>query len=338
MKTVICGFPQAGQTELFSLLTGTSVDSIIQKPLEIHQGICEVKDPRITKLSQMYKPKKTTYIRIEYALLPDFNLQGQTKATIFNQLRNADEICWITRDESGISEFLSELIINDLMFIEKRLETIAKDQKKKFSDVREKEKQLIDRCKKQLDEEKLLQFLDFSEEELKTIRTCQFFTMKPIVLVLNISEDKIKQISISKEIENKYKLPCIQLCAELEAEIKNLKTEDQAAFMEEIGIDESALDKMTQITFKTLGLISFFTVGQDEVRAWPIRSGSTAAQAGSAIHTDIEKGFVKAEMIKYDDLIELGSEEKVKLEGKFYLKGREYIVEDSDILNFRFNV
>ena len=151
-------------------------------------------------------------------------------------------------------------------------------------------------------------------------------------------EDKIKDLSISKQIEEKYKLPGLQLSAELEKEIKGLNPEDQAAFRQAVGIDESALDKMTQITLKTLGLISFFTVGEDEVRAWPVRAGSTAADAGGAIHSDIEKGFVRAEMMKYEDLISLCSEDKVKQAGKHSLKGRDYIVCDGDILSFRFNV
>lgn len=338
MKTVVCGLPQGGQIELFSLLTEIPTSNIIQKPLEIHQGISLVKDPRITKLSEMYKPKKTAYIRIEYILLPDFNLQGQAKITILNQLRNADEICFVAKEESEISSFLSELIINDLLFVEKRLESIAKEQKKKYSDLREKEKLLMEKCKAQLDQEKLLKFLAFTEEEQKNLKTAQLYTMKPIIIVLNVPEEKIKDESICKKIEENFTLPCIQVCAEMEAEIKNLDPNDQASFMKEIGIDEPALDKMVRATFRELGLISFFTVGPDEVRAWSLRKGSNAVQAASQIHSDIEKGFVRAEMMKYNDLIAEGSEEKLKQDGKYYLKGREYIVEDGDILNFRFNV
>lgn len=334
MKIVILGLPQAGQQQLFSLLTGIPLDTIMQKPLEVQQGISEVRDPRLTKLIEMYKPKKFAYARIEYSLLPDFNLTGPSKDIIFSQLKNADEICWVARSESAksdIANFISELIITDTMLVEKRLETIAKDQRKKYSDIREKEKELMELCKKQLDEEKPLKDYPFNDEQKKVIRTYQFFTMKPLFIVVNVPESQIKG-----KIEINF--PSIEVCAELEEEISRLAEGERAEFMKEMGIEESALSKMTRMAFNELGLISFFTVGEDEVRAWPIPKGALAPEAGSAIHSDIEKGFVRAEMMKYDDLISAGSEAKLKELGKFYLKGRDYIVEDGDILSFRFNV
>jgi ribosome-binding ATPase YchF (GTP1/OBG family) len=341
MKAVITGLPQAGQQELFSLLTKISLNTLREHPMEAQQGICEVKDSRITRLSEFYKPEKTTYARIEFMLLPDFNLQGPAKEMVFKELKNAEEICWVCSAEtaeSDISSFLSELIIADLMLVEKRLDTIAKDLKKKFSDQREKERLLIERCKKQLDLEKPLRELEFNGEEKKVMPTYQFFTMKPIVIVINVPEDQVKDQAISKKIAETFKLPCVQVSAGLEAEISQLDEADRKAFMAEVGIAESALDKMTTVTFSSLGLISFFTVGTDEVRAWPVRIGASAAEAGGVIHSDIEKGFVKAEMFRYEDLFEAGSEAKLKETGKFYLKGKDYIVQDGDCLSFRFNV
>lgn len=338
MKIVILGSPQAGQQQLFSLLTGIPMETIQLKPLDVQPGICEVRDPRITTLSAMYKPKKTTYARIEYILLPDFTVQGPTKELIFNQLKNADEICWVARAEADIEHFISELVIYDLMLAEKRIENIDRIQKSRFSEQNVKEKELMLLCKDQLDQGKPLQFMRFSDEQLKAIKTYQFFTMKPLILVINIPEDKIKDRTIATKIAEKLSFPCIQVSAELEAEIAQLNAADRDAFMKEMGIEESALEKMSRLAFAGLGLISFFTVGEDEVRAWPVRKGAAAAEAGSVIHSDIEKGFVRAELMKYDELIAAGSETKLKEQGKFNLKGRGYIVEDGDILSFRFNV
>jgi hypothetical protein len=334
MKIVILGQPQAGQQQLFSLLTGISLENIMQKPLEAQQGISEVRDPRLTKLIETYKPKKFAYARIEYSLLPDFNLTGPSKDIIFSQLKNSDEICWVARSDtakSDVANFISELIIADTMLVEKRLDTIAKDQRKKYSDVREKEKELMELCKKQLELEKPLKDYSFNDEQKKTIKTYQFYTMKPLFIVINVPESQIKENII-------LNYPSIQVSAELEEEISRLAETERAEFMKELGIDESALSKMTRMAYNGLGLISFFTVGEDEVKAWPVPKGATAPEAGSVIHSDIEKGFVRAEMMKYDDLITAGSEAKLKELGKFYLKGRDYIVEDGDILSFRFNV
>jgi hypothetical protein len=338
MKVVITGAPQSGQQQLFSLLTGISLETIQQKPLEPQVGICEVKDPRVTKLIELFKPKKQAYARIEYMLLPDFNLQGPAKELIFNQLKNADEICWITRSEADVSAFISELVIFDLLLVEKRIENIERGLRSRASEQNEKEKEFLLTIKKELDAEQLLRKFKFSDEQLKALKAYQFMTLKPIILAVNVSEAQIKDPSIAENIEQKFGLPAVQLCAELEQEIGSLDEKDRGAFMQEMGIEESALHKMTRLAYAGLGLISFFTVGEDEVRAWTVRKGSSAPEAGAAIHSDIAKGFVRAEMMKYDDFIAAGSEAKLKEVGKFYLKGRDYIVEDGDILSFRFNV
>jgi ribosome-binding ATPase len=338
VKIVILGLPQAGQQELFSLLTRVPLDTVKQKPMDIQLGICEVKDPRVTKLIEMFKPAKQTYARIEYSLLPDFNLVGPSKTLIFNQLRNADEICWVARHETSqddIASFISELVISDLMTAEKRLENIAKDQRRKFIEERAKEEALVKMCKDQLDQEKLLKDLPLSADQVIAIKTYQFLTMKPIFFVINVPEDKINEDAISKSMTEKFGYPCIQVSASLEEEISRMEKADYEVFMKEMGIKESALDKMNQMAFSGLGLISFFTVGTDEVKAWPVRKGAFAPEAGSVIHSDIERGFVRAEMFKYDDFLSAGSEAKLKELGKHYLKGKDYLVQDGDILSFR---
>jgi len=329
MKVTILGAAQAGQQELFSIITKIPLSQIQLKPTEVQLGICDIADPRMAKLIKMFNPKKVAYAKIEYALLPDFNMSGPTKDLILGQLRNADELCFVT--QSDILEFISELVIYDMMLAEKRLENIEKEQRKKVLDSREKEKQLILKCKVQLEEERLLQKLEFDNEQMKLIRTYQFLTMKPIFIVLNTEGDQKVDLS-------GYDLPNIKINAKLEEEINQLDEKDREPFMKEIGIEEPALHKMTRMAFAGLGMMTFFTVGEDEVRSWPVKIGATAPEAGSAIHSDIEKGFVRAEMCKFDDLMDAGSEAKLKEIGKFYLKGRDYILEDGDILSFRFNV
>lgn len=234
MKIVILGLPQAGQQELFSLLTKIHLDNIKQKRMEVQLGICEVKDPRVAKLIEMYNPAKKAYARIEYLLLPDFILTGPIKDMIFNNLKNCDEICWIARLESAeadISSFISELVIFDLMTVEKRLENIAKDQKKKVLEVRVKEEALMKTCKAQLEAEKSLRDLPFTPDQLLALKTYQFLTMKPLFFVINVPEDKINDASISKAITDKFKYPCIQVSAALEEEISRMEKADYAIFM-----------------------------------------------------------------------------------------------------------
>jgi ribosome-binding ATPase YchF (GTP1/OBG family) len=341
MKIAIIGLPQAGQQQLFSLLTNIPLDTVQQRPLEVQQGICKVIDPRVTKLSELYAPKKTTYAFIEYLLLPDFNLAGPAKVSIFTQLKNSDEICWVTRAdnaETDIRSFISELVIADMLLAEKRLENIAKEQKKKFAAEREKEKTLMEKCKAQLDAEKPVSELSFSDEDQKILRAYQFLTMKPLILVVNVPENSARETATVEKIGRIFPYPAVQLSAEIEQELNGLEEADRKELMKEMGINEPAINKMNRMAFTGLGLISFFTVGEDEVRAWPVKKGSSAPAAGSTIHSDIEKGFVRAEMFKYEELLSAGSEAKLKELGKFQLKGRDYIVEDADILSFRFNV
>ncbi len=341
MKVVLIGNSTSGQQHLFSLLTGINLSDLLQKPLEIHKGICDVIDPRVLKLKKMYNPHKTTFAKIEYLLLPDFSIQGQKKSSILNELKNCDEICFVTRAENAkdeIDSFISELVLNDFILVEKRIETIEKEQKKKFIPEKEKEKNLLFSCKKYLEEGKLLRDMSVGSDDEKLLNVYQFLTKKPLIIVVNSSTSKPDNDEVLKNIRQKYGILSIGLNIELEEEIRSIPVEEREEFIKELGIDEPALNKMTRMVFSALGLISFFTVGEDEVRAWAIKSGSTAPVAGRAIHSDIEKGFVRVEMFKYEDLILLGSEGKLKEQGKFYLKGKDYIVEDGDILSFRFNV
>ena len=341
MKATLIGYPLSGQKSLFSVLCSIPKETIDQKPQEVFKGVCEVIDPRITKLTEMYKPKKTAYAKIEYELLPDFDLSGPLKTQMLSLMKNADELCFVAKGDSFSSDakrFSSELIIYDLMAVEKRLENIEKELKKKHGENIEKEKIVLEKAKELLEKEIPIRSGSFSDEMIKVLGSLQLLTIKPLVLVSNVSEDKLSDKSMVPGIEKEFFGKCVLLSIEIEQELKQLSDEERLEFMKELKIDEPPVNVMTRAAYEALGLISFFTVGEDEVRAWTIKKGSDAAEAGGAIHSDIKKGFVRAEMFKYSDLIETGSEAKLKESGKFHLKGRDYIVEDGDILNFRFNI
>ena len=341
MKATLIGYPLSGQKSLFSVLCSIPKEIIDQKPQEVFKGVCEVIDPRITNLTALYKPKKTAYAKIEYELLPDFDLSGPLKIQMLSLMKNADELCFVAKGASFIDDakrFSAELIIYDLMAVEKRLENIEKELKKKHGENIEKEKIVLEKAKEFLEKEIPIRAGGFSDEMIRVLGALQLLTIKPLVLVSNVSEDKLSDKTMIPEIEKDFFGKCVLLSIEIEQELKQLSEEERLEFMKELKIDEPPVNVMTRAAYEALGLISFFTVGEDEVRAWTIKKGSDAAEAGGTIHSDIKKGFVRAEMFKYTDLIEAGSEAKLKESGKFHLKGRDYIVEDGDILNFRFNV
>jgi Predicted GTPase, probable translation factor len=238
--------------------------------------------------------------------------------------------------------FIGELQLNDLIFIEKRLERI----KKEYPKLKEKKKadaetDLLLRMRYLLEGNRFLRSFPLTEEEKKLIAGYPLLTRKALILVLNVGEEDLKhpkRISTLTKDFAPEDFRWIAVSAKIEQEISLLEGEERAEFLRELDIDQPALDQLTLLCFQTLGLISFFTVGSDEVRAWTIPQGSLAPYAGGAIHSDIQRGFIRAEIMKYDDLADLGSEQKIKEAGKFMQKGKDYMVEDGDIINFLFNV
>ncbi|MEJ2744644.1 MAG: DUF933 domain-containing protein [bacterium] len=308
MKVAILGQPQAGQVELFCLLTG---------------------------------PDRIVPAKIEFLLLPDFVPSGPAHSTVINEMKNADAFCWVAKAEQAdadVKTFIAELIITDLLLVEKRIENIAKAIKTKADDSREKEMRLMEACKAHLEKEQPLASFPFAEEQRKDIRAYQFVTETPLVIVLNIDDKLPADETIAARVRERFHRPCIQICIGLEEEILRLEEGDRAPFMKEMGISEAAIDRMTRLVFESLNLISFFTVGDKEVRAWPIRKGSSALEAAGTIHSDLARGFIRAEMMKYADLMAAGSTSILKEQGRVYLKGKEYVVEDGDILTIHFNV
>jgi len=236
----------------------------------------------------------------------------------------------------------SELILYDLIFVEKRLERVEQKIKQIGDDASKKEREVLLKMKEHLDKTMPLRLLELTPDEKKLISSFPLVTRKEMMIALNVSEGDLKDESLVSSLKNGYapiRLDVMQVSAKMEGEIAKLESEeDRKAFLQDSGISEPAINALTRLCIKTLSLISFFTVGEDEVRQWTVRRGSSAPEAAGAIHSDLQKGFIRAEVIKYSDLAMLGSEDKVKEAGKFYLKGKDYIVEDGDILCIRFSV
>jgi len=357
MKIGIVGLPQTGKKRLYQALTESQLeekDLISGKPIK---GIVEIKDLRFDTLANMYNPKKQVRARVDIELLPKIEKDTIQKGDIFKDIAELDAICHVVRafkDDSvyhvdgtvdakrDIDNINSELILNDLLFIEKRFERIDKNLKKINDEQTQKEKILLEKLKAHLDKDLPLRLLPLSNDENKIISSYPFITMKKMLVVVNVSEEDITNSQLLDELNQKYKdadVSIMLVCAKIESEIASFDTDsEKEEFLSALGIEEPAINLLTQACIKALNLISFFTVGPDEVRQWTLKAGSYAPQAAGTIHTDMEKGFIRAEVIKYQDLIDLGTEAKVKEAGKAHLKGKDYIIEDGDLLDIRFNV
>lgn len=352
MKLGLVGLPQVGKKTLFELLTGQTPGP--ERPLP---GLADVRDRRFDRLVDLYNPKKRTPAQIDFVMLPDMDTQAERNRELFQHLERVDVICYVARAfeddtvfhvegdvnaERDINTFAEELELGDLIFIEKRLERIEKEVGKKLdAATADKERALLTRMKDHLEEGKTLVSFAFNEEDERIVSSYPFLTRKPVVVVLNVGEDAIGDAAAIAELDAKYDAKgfrWIAISAQVEQEISQLDDEEREAFLADLGIDSPAIDRLTLLCYESLGLISFFTVGEDEVRAWTIRNGSKAPQAGRAIHQDIERGFIRSEVMRYEDLIELGSEQKVKEAGKLTQKGRDHVVEDGEIHHFLFKV
>ncbi len=318
---------------------------------EINRGIVQVEDLRVTELSRMYLPKKTVFASINFS---DFAAAG-SGAQMFSSealqiLKNCDALALVVRnftddilgDPSPVpeaEEMISELLLSDQILAEKRLERIDADMKRgKRSRELSAELAVMGKIHQHLDAGEPLRTLELLPDEEKIIAGVQFLTSKPLFAVLNSGEDSYrKSSSIVEELTNLC--PVVEFCGAFEMELSEIDDDqDRREFMDDMGITESARQRLTTFAYRTLGYISFFTVGDDEVRAWTIRDGSSALDAAAAIHTDLARGFIRAEVFTYDDLMRFGSEKDVKTAGKFRLEGRQYTVQDGDILNIRFSV
>jgi len=349
MKLGIIGLPQSGKTTIFNALTrGNTPTTASAGRFEVHTAVVDVPDPRVTRLSEMFKPKKTIYARVNYADIAGLET-GSAKSGIsgqlLNQLTQMDGFILVVRgfmDDSvphalgsidparDADVMLSELLLNDLIAVERKLERLTEERKKGGADKVDNERQtaLFQRLREVLSENTPLRKVDVTAEEGKILSSFGLLTRKPVLIVFNMGEGQTAP-------EWEFETPSVALQGKLEMEIAQLSPEDAAVFMQEYGIEELSLNKMIRLSYELLQVQSFFTVGEDEVRAWETRRGATAQEAAGEIHTDLQRGFVRAEVVAYGDLISLGGMNEAKSKGKLRLEGKEYPVKDGDIVHIR---
>ncbi len=358
MKTGIIGLPQTGKTSLFRILTKAKVeDRGYSNPKDVHVGVARVPDDRLDRLAALYKPKKTVYATVEYADMAAIGKESLKEANLIASLRNVDALMHVLRafDDPSIPaegpidplreiqnvEF--DLMVNDLTQIEKRMERLEKDLKKGRTADLEKESALLIRAKAQLEAEQPLRTLEMTAEEKKLIRGFMFLSQKPVLYVLNISESATLGADLEAAAA-KYKLTeaalrpgtgVTAICGKVEAELAEMSDEDAVEFLASYGLQESGLRRLIRKSFELQGLMTFFTVGEDECRAWTIPAQSRAQQAAGAIHTDLEKHFIRAETIHWDTLLAAGSEAAARSQGTLRLEGKDYIVQDGDVMHIR---
>lgn len=356
MKVGIIGLPQTGKKTLFQILTGKEITepSKASKPLP---GAADIIDSRFDQLVEMYAPKKNVRARIDIVLLPKMEAETISKGEIFRDIADMDAICHVVRsfeDDAiyhaqgsvdAVRDFEmvnSELVMHDQIFVEKRIERLEAMVKKIKDEDQQKELVLMGRLKTFLEEEKPLRLIELTEDEEKMIRSYPFITRKKLVIGVNVSEDDLGNNSLLADFQKKCEnmdIEVMLVSAKVEAEIAMLDTqEEKDEFLQDMGIKQTALETLTKLCLKSLNLVSFFTVGKDEVRQWLVRKGSSAPKAAGVIHSDLERGFIRAEVFKYEELMAQGSEAELKKAGKIYVEGKDYIVSDGDILNIRFSV
>lgn len=354
MRLGIIGLPQSGKTTVFNALSrGDLPVTTSGGRFEVHTGVVDVPDQRIDLLSGMFKPKKTLYAKVTYADIA--GLEGSKSAisgALLNQLTQMDGFLHVVRcfedpnvahpagsvdPKRDIETMDAELLLNDLIAVERKLERLADERKKgggREKGIIEREQALFERFREALGNEIPLREVDISAEEEKALAGFGFLTRKPILIVLNLADGQPVPAVDYPHTHSTL----VPLQGKLEMEIAQLPAEDAKDFMVEYGIDVLGLERVIRLSYDLLGLISFFTVGPDEVRAWTIRRNATAYEAAGEIHSDLQKGFIRAEVIAYAELIALGGLNEAKAKGRLRLEGKEYIVHDGEIVHIRFNV
>lgn len=358
MKTGIIGLPQVGKTSLFRILTKVNLsDQAYSNPREAHIGVAKVPDERLDKLAALYNPKKLTHASVEYVDVGAIGQDALKETAYIGHLRQVDALIHVLRafesDEiphigpidplRDIKNVEFDLMVSDLGQIEKRLERLEKDLKKMKTPELEKENELLIKAKAQIEAEKPLREMEMTPEDKKRIRGFMFLSEKPMLYVLNIGEST----ELGRDLEvaaAKYKLTEVAarpnagasaICGKVEAELAEMSDEDAAEFLGSYGLTESGLSRLIRNSYHLLGLISFFTAGEDECRAWTIPVNTRAQNAAGAIHSDLEKHFIRAETIRWDQLLEAGSEANARAKGTLRLEGKDYIVQDGDVMHIR---
>ncbi len=357
MQIGIIGLPNSGKTTIFNALTRsqTATESYSSGQLEVHTAVVNVPDPRVDRLAEMFHPRKVVYAQVIYndiaGLAKGAGRSGSISGPLLNAIAANDALMLVVRafqdenvphpDDSvdparDMASMEAELILNDMAVIEKRLERLSTQKLRGTPQERQQmaqEEALLQRLLAALEEETPLRELDLSEEERKRLGGFGLLSLKPLIRVINAGDEDDEADFADLLDEN-----TLFLRGKLEAEIAQMEPEEAAEFLADFGIEEPGLNRAIRRCYQILGLISFFTVGEDEVRAWTVKKGATAPVAAGVIHSDMQKGFIRAEVISYEDLMAMGSMAEARKHGKLRLEGKEYVVQDGDILNIRFNV
>ena len=349
MKIGLVGFPGSGKTTVFNALTGLSAETGLSAARgKTNLGVVKVPDPRVEALSALFKPKKKVLAEITFNDVAAGMTSGGAglDRSVLDGMRESDALCQVVRAFNEptqpappdplreISDLEMETILADLELVEKRLERLKKEK------ANPREVGVLKVLKDHLDANKPLRSLKMPDEDWAMFVSLRFLSLKPLLLVLNVDEGAVAQPP-PPEIEKSAKdrgLGLVQLSAKVEQDIAQMAPADQKDFISSLGLAEPAKDRFVRAAFALLDLISFLTAGEDECRAWPIRRGTTAHRAAGKVHSDIERGFIRAEVIKLEDLLSLKSEARCREAGKLRLEGKEYVVQDGDIINVRFNV
>lgn len=358
MKVGIIGLPSVGKSALFQLLTGSPAPQPGARP-EPRLGVARVPDPRVDRLAELFHPKKTTHATVEYADVPGVSAGGGGALVDLPALRGVDALMHVVRafeselvphpegsvDPGRDARMLElELILADLGAVERRIERLENTIKKTRKAEDQAERDLFLELKKALEAERPLRAVELPDEDRRRLRNYSFLSEKPLLLAVNFGEEQMRDASAALEAAGLSEIaeqPRVALCpvsAPIEAEMAELPSEDARAFREDLGLDEPGLDRILRSSYELLGLVSFLTAGEDECRAWTIRRGTPAQRAAAVIHSDIERGFIRAEVVAFENLVEAGSLAACRERGTLRLEGRDYEVRDGDVINFRFNV
>lgn len=360
MKIGIIGFPKVGKTTLFNILTGAHLETskFGGGKAEARIGISKVPDHRLDRLAEIFSPKKLTPAEIEYVDIGGLPGTELGRSELLSAIRPADALLHVVRAFSDpelphrggeinpakdITDLEDELILADLLVAEKRLERVEKDIKKIKSDELTKEYELLNKVKEALDKNTPLRELSFSSEEERMLRGFQFLSAKPILQVINLGEEELGEKEFVekyglKGYEGKKKMGLSHIYGKIELEIAELPPDEATEFRKSYGIDSACRERIIRDSYRLLGLITFFTYKSGEVRAFSIKENTRAVKAAGAVHSDMERGFIRAEVISFFDLDKLGSIEEGRKKGLLRLEGKDYIVADGDVITFRFNI
>jgi GTP-binding protein YchF len=350
MKLGIVGKPQSGKTTVFNAACGMH-EAVGHYDQAIHRAVIKVPDNRLEELSKIFNPKKTTHAEIEILDAPGLSGKGKESGgiEISQELKQMDALMAViddfspdARPEKDLQDLFDEMILHDHAIVESNIHKNEKKQQLTGDKVLGATLAVLKKCLPVLEKEQPLIDLSLDENESKLIRNFTFMSLKPMLIVINISEDKLKESDKIYSQFSKFFKPnkreVAVVCGSVEMELVGISGEDKKAFLDELGITTPAVELVIQKSYNLLGLQSFFTCGEPEVRAWTIKKGTNAHKAAGAIHSDIERGFIRAEVVKYEDQIAFQTHAALKAHGKQRLEGKEYIVQDGDIILFRFNV